>query len=81
MPGCRRGQGDGLSIRLRDANISAMDQPTAPRPIKRCPTCGKPAVEGFRPFCSKRCADVDLHRWLSGRYVVPGRENSDEDGE
>ena len=77
MPGCRRGQGDGLSIRLQDANISAMDQPTAPRPVKRCPTCGKPAVEGFRPFCSKRCADVDLNRWLKGIYAVPVAE---EDG-
>ena len=37
-----------------------------------CANCGKPAVERYRPFCSKRCADVDLHRWLSGTYVVPG---------
>jgi uncharacterized protein len=47
-----------------------MDQP-APRPAKRCPTCGKPALHRFRPFCSKRCADIDLNRWLSGRYAVP----------
>ena len=33
-----------------------------------------------RPFCSKRCADVDLNRWLSGGYVVPGNEDEDEDG-
>jgi endogenous inhibitor of DNA gyrase (YacG/DUF329 family) len=45
-----------------------------------CPICRKPAVESFRPFCSKRCADVDLNRWLSGVYVVPGREEEDEDG-
>jgi uncharacterized protein len=45
-----------------------------------CPICGKPAVEKFRPFCTKRCADVDLNRWLSGAYVVPGREEEDEDG-
>ena len=48
-----------------------MDQPTDPRPIKRCPTCGKPTLARFRPFCSKRCADIDLNRWLSGRYAVP----------
>ena len=36
-----------------------------------CPICEKPAVLGFRPFCSKRCADVDLQRWFSGRYAVP----------
>ncbi|MGY2046982.1 DNA gyrase inhibitor YacG [Methylobacterium sp. JK268] len=38
-----------------------------------CPICGRPAAEAFRPFCSKRCADVDLQRWLSGRYAIPGR--------
>jgi hypothetical protein len=42
----------------------------------RCPNCRKPSVSAFKPFCSKRCADVDLGRWLTGRYVVPG-----EDGE
>jgi endogenous inhibitor of DNA gyrase (YacG/DUF329 family) len=47
-----------------------------PRP---CPICGKPAEQALRPFCSRRCADVDLHRWLSGRYVVPGSEADDED--
>jgi len=38
----------------------------------KCPICKKPVVEEFRPFCSKRCKDVDLHRWLSGAYVIPG---------
>jgi uncharacterized protein len=37
-----------------------------------CVICGKPMVETYKPFCSKRCADVDLNRWLSGSYVVPG---------
>ena len=41
----------------------------------RCPICGKPAVAASRPFCSKRCADVDLHRWLSGRYAIPVSED------
>jgi len=45
-----------------------------------CPICRKPVVEKFRPFCSKRCADVDLNRWLSGAYVVAGKEDEDEDG-
>jgi len=44
----------------------------------KCPICGKPAETAFRPFCSKRCADVDLQRWLSGRYVVEGGETDDE---
>lgn len=39
---------------------------------KGCPICGQPMDERFRPFCSKRCADVDLGRWLGERYVVPG---------
>jgi endogenous inhibitor of DNA gyrase (YacG/DUF329 family) len=47
---------------------------------KRCPICGKPAVAEFRAFCSQRCADVDLNRWLSGVYVVPGKEDEAEDG-
>ena len=48
---------------------------------KLCPICRKPAVERFRPFCSRRCADVDLNRWFSGAYVVAGKEEEDEDGE
>jgi endogenous inhibitor of DNA gyrase (YacG/DUF329 family) len=46
---------------------------------KRCPTCGRPASEATRPFCSSRCRDVDLNRWLSGRYIVPGSENDEEE--
>ena len=37
-----------------------------------CPICGKDSVPAYRPFCSKRCADVDLARWLRGDYVIPG---------
>jgi endogenous inhibitor of DNA gyrase (YacG/DUF329 family) len=47
-------------------------------PGKPCPICGKPAVETYRPFCSKRCADIDLNRWLSGVYAVPSDETDDE---
>jgi len=39
---------------------------------RACPICGKPRSEPYDPFCSKRCADVDLHRWLKGSYVIPG---------
>lgn len=41
---------------------------------KKCPICGKEAVLAFQPFCSKRCADVDLNRWLTGNYVVHTNE-------
>jgi endogenous inhibitor of DNA gyrase (YacG/DUF329 family) len=47
----------------------------------RCPICGKPATAANKPFCSKRCADVDLHRWLSGVYAVPTNETPEEEGE
>ena len=43
----------------------------------KCPICGKPEVPEHRPFCSARCADVDLHRWLTGRYAVPGAPEDD----
>lgn len=49
---------------------------------KRCPICGKPAGDAAAaPFCSKRCADVDLHRWLGGVYAVPADEGGDPDVE
>jgi hypothetical protein len=50
---------------------------------ERCPICDKPAIEDYAPFCSKRCADVDLHRWLSGSYAIPAVEDDGdaEDGE
>ena len=47
---------------------------------KTCPICGKPTDERIKPFCSKRCADVDLHRWFSGRYAIPSTEDEEEDG-
>ncbi len=40
----------------------------------KCKNCKKDAVKEFAPFCSKRCADVDLGRWLKGGYAIPGRD-------
>jgi endogenous inhibitor of DNA gyrase (YacG/DUF329 family) len=40
----------------------------------KCPTCGAPRAARHRPFCSRRCADIDLGRWFSGRYAVPASE-------
>jgi hypothetical protein len=48
---------------------------------KPCPICGKPAQEASRPFCSERCRDVDLNRWLSNSYAIPGRTDENEDGD
>ena len=58
----------------------AMSDPALP-PVIPCPICGKPRTQQFRPFCSRRCADVDLNRWLKGIYTVPVTENDDEDGD
>jgi endogenous inhibitor of DNA gyrase (YacG/DUF329 family) len=46
---------------------------------KNCAICGKPADARFTPFCSVRCADVDLNRWLSGSYVIPTAEAPDDE--
>lgn len=49
----------------------------------RCPICGAPTQHAVRPFCSRRCADVDLGRWLSGGYIIGGAggADADEDGD
>jgi hypothetical protein len=44
------------------------------RPARKCPICGKPSVRAFYPFDSKRCADIDLGKWLSGSYAIPSVE-------
>jgi endogenous inhibitor of DNA gyrase (YacG/DUF329 family) len=68
-----------LNAMTKDAPKDAFRGPDVPR-AKPCPICGKPAVAQFRVFCSRRCADVDLNRWLSGVYAVPGKEDEEEDG-
>lgn len=51
-----------------------MAKPKASVTKDRCPLCGKPAAAPHRPFCSRRCADLDLGRWLDGRYRIPTTE-------
>ena len=48
---------------------------------RTCARCGKPQDERFRPFCSKRCADIDLGKWLKGTYVIPGDEPPGPEGQ
>jgi endogenous inhibitor of DNA gyrase (YacG/DUF329 family) len=48
---------------------------------KPCPICGKPASEASRPFCSERCRDVDLNRWLSNSYAIPAAKDDDENAD
>lgn len=66
----------------RDENGSDATGEVVPlrRRSAKCPVCGKPATERHRPFCSKRCADVDLGRWLNDVYRVPTEEPADPEG-
>lgn len=49
-----------------------------PETRRPCPVCRKPAVTAYRPFCSARCRDLDLHRWLTGSYAIPAMEEEAE---
>ena len=51
------------------------------KPTRPCPICGKPSSQQRHPFCSTRCADIDLNRWLSGRYVIPARPDEGDTSE
>ncbi len=47
-----------------------------------CPICDKAGEHRFRPFCSRHCADLDLHRWLGGHYAIPAEDDENiPDGE
>jgi hypothetical protein len=64
--------------------MTARAKEEAARPGQRsCPICGKPAVAETRPFCSRRCAQIDLGRWLKGVYAIPARpaDEGEADGE
>ena len=45
----------------------------------KCPLCGEETVQRYRPFCSRRCADIDLVRWMNGAYAVPSQREEDVD--
>ncbi|MGB8365242.1 MAG: DNA gyrase inhibitor YacG [Rhizomicrobium sp.] len=63
-----------MSARSSDGKNAAV------RGARQCPICGKPQDGRFKPFCSKRCADIDLSRWLKGVYAVPTDKGPDETG-
>ena len=44
----------------------------------KCPTCGSRPIQAFRPFCSKRCADLDLARWFNEDYRIPEEQAADQ---
>ena len=52
-------------------------EPVRLRPRRPCPICKKPSQHKYHPFCSQRCADIDLGRWLGERYAIPAVEPPD----
>ena len=67
---------NGILKSSNDNKREGVGVPTA------CPICKAAVVADYEPFCSKRCADVDLHRWLSGSYAIPAQaDESDGTGE
>lgn len=47
--------------------------------MSKCPICGAPTAARFRPFCSRRCADIDLGRWMNGSYAIAAEEEDRPD--
>ena len=60
-------------------SIHQNDKVTPLRPRRPCPECSKPSTRESYPFCSPRCKAVDLNRWLSGAYVIPGDAPGEEE--
>ncbi len=59
-----------------------MDETETGKPVRRmrpCPICSKLSTQGDYPFCSDRCAKIDLNRWFSEGYAIPVVETDDVD--
>lgn len=56
-----------------------MTEPVRLRPKRPCPICSRPSQQKYHPFCSARCAQIDLNRWFGGNYAIPAEE--EEPGE
>jgi len=63
----------------RSGDKSAGAEVVPPRPPRKCPICGKDAARPYEPFCSRRCADIDLNRWLSGAYAIAAVESAESE--
>ena len=66
-----------VEARMVGAKMAGEKMGRAGKGTGRCPVCGQPAVPGSQPFCSTRCAEVDLGRWLKGLYRIPSEEAPD----
>ncbi|MEL6374541.1 MAG: DNA gyrase inhibitor YacG [Pseudomonadota bacterium] len=73
----------GQSTPIEQGGAGRLSDAGAPsaRRVARCPICKAETVQDYRPFCSRRCADVDLARWLGGVYAIAGHADDDEDGD
>jgi endogenous inhibitor of DNA gyrase (YacG/DUF329 family) len=60
---------------------AASQPPTGSKQVASCSMCGKPVDPAYKPFCSKRCANLDLHRWMKGSYVIAGQSEAEEPDE
>ena len=67
-----------MSDKVADLTARRAGRRSGPKARRACPICGAPTVEAFRPFCSRRCADIDLGRWLKEGYRVPTDEAPDQ---
>ena len=56
-----------------------MSTVTPLRPKRPCSECGQPSTREHYPFCSARCKNIDLNRWLTGAYAIPVRDDEEED--
>ena len=64
------------------AGLTAANDDNKTKPVGSCPICKKGTQEKWRPFCSNRCANIDLSRWLTGSYTIPvADDDDDEDGD
>jgi uncharacterized protein len=58
--------------------MTSTDHSALPQ-TQRCPICGKPTTKAHRPFCSARCRDIDLGRWLRGVYRIESEERPEDE--
>lgn len=64
---------------MSDENKPTSDTVAHLRAPIACAECGKPSTRPYYPFCSSGCRAMDLNRWLSGRYILPGKPLNEED--
>ncbi|RCS25707.1 DNA gyrase inhibitor YacG [Phyllobacterium salinisoli] len=62
----------------KDISAAPGAKVTPLRPPRPCPECGKPSSREDYPFCSPRCRNIDLNRWLTGAYVIPAVESAED---